>query len=415
MTAKKQQKLGELTTEMEVLLNNLSYTKTRIRTYKRGWKKLNQFMLKNSFEFYNPLVGEEFILSILGKGTYEKLTRQEKDFIRCANVLTEYQATGSFKYRSISKSYDFSGEIGSIIIDYLNFRKSQKITTKTFDYYRLYLWRLYNHLTTRNIYSISALNNAHIMGFINGLGFYSESTIHCMLSVLRNFLRYLFDEEYTKFDYSSLVPKSSYKQEAHLPSTYTKDEIEKLIQAVDQSSPKGKRDVAMILLAARLGLRASDICGLEFDNINWAANSIIIVQKKTEGKIGLPLLAEVGNAIINYLKYGRPESDLPFVFLRIGQPYDRLKEPTLHSIVTFYLKRAGIKNIDKKKHGPHALRHSLAGILLDKKTPLPIISEVLGHSSIESTKTYLRIDMKSLQQCALEVPALNSPCYRGGL
>jgi len=90
--------------------------------------------------------------------------------------------------------------------------------------------------------------------------------------------------------------------------------------------------------------------------------------------------------------------------------YERLQEPTLHSIVSAC---AGIPNIDKKKHGPHALRHSLAGFLLEKKTPLPVISEVLGHTNTESMKTYIRIDLNSLRQCALEVPTLNTLFYEG--
>ncbi|MGM0411567.1 MAG: site-specific integrase [Bacillota bacterium] len=411
MTNKKQQTLKELTSEVEVYFKNLSYTKTRIMTYKRGWKLLNEFMLEHSFDFYDPIVGKAFISSILKNNSYEKLFRRKKDNIRSVNVLTEYQTTGEIKYRSITKSYEFKGEIGKVILEYIDYKKSKGITKKTLGNYRLYLWRLLNHLNSRNVSYLKDLNNAPIMGFINSLGFYTKATNHCTLSVLRGFLRYIFDKEFTEVNYSYLVPKSSYKKEAHLPTTYTKEEIERLIQAVDQSSPKGKRDIAMILLAARLGLRASDICGLQFENIKWEKNIIILTQKKTDKKIKLPLLIEVGNAIINYLKYGRPESNLPFIFLRAGQPYDRLKEPTLHSIVTFYLKRADIENIEKKKHGPHALRHSLAGILLEKKTPLPVISEVLGHSSTESTKTYLRIDLKSLQQCALEIPPLNSSCY----
>jgi integrase len=222
----------------------------------------------------------------------------------------------------------------------------------------------------------------------------------------------LCDNRYTSIDFSYLVPKDSYKKEAHLPTTYTKDEVERLINAMDRGSPKGKRDTAMILLAARLGLRASDICGLRFENIRWETNTIFLIQKKTKEKIELPLLVEVGNAIIDYLKYGRPVSELPYIFIRAQQPYDRLEEPTLHSIVSFYLKRAGISNIDEKKHGPHALRHSLAGFLLEKKTPLPVISEVLGHTNTESTKAYLRIDLESLRQCVLEVPPLNSPHYQ---
>jgi integrase/recombinase XerD len=106
-------------------------------------------------------------------------------------------------------------------------------------------------------------------------------------------------------DLTYLVPKSSYKKEAHLSTTYTKDEVERLINAVDRGNPKGKRDVAMILLAARLGLRASDICRLKFENIHWETNTIYLIQKKTQEKIELPLLTEFGNAIIDYLKYGR--------------------------------------------------------------------------------------------------------------
>jgi site-specific recombinase XerD len=259
---------------------------------------------------------------------------------------------------------------------------------------------------------LSDIEKHHILGFINSLAFYSKATIHCMLSSLRNFLKYLQQNLYTIIDFSYLVPKSSYKKDSQLPNTYKKDEIERLIQAVDCGSPKGKRDVTMILLAARLGLRASDICGLKFENIHWETNTITLIQQKTKEKIELPLLAEIGNAIIDYLKYGRPVSNLPYVFIHTNQPYDRLAEPTLHSIVSFYLRRAKIDNVNEKKHGPHALRHSLAGFLLEKKTPLPVISEVLGHTNTENTKTYLRIDLESLRECALDVPPINSSCFQ---
>lgn len=171
----------------------------------------------------------------------------------------------------------------------------------------------------------------------------------------------------------------------------------------------------MILLAARLGLRASDICGLTFSNILWEQNLIKIVQQKTKKPVELPLLEEVGNAIIDYLKYGRPSSELPNIFIKLYSPYKRLEEPTLHSIVSSYLNLAGIDNVSIKKHGPHALRHSLASFLLEKKTPIPVISEVLGHDNTESTKSYLRIDMNALRQCALEVPPLNTPFYEMGV
>ncbi len=127
--------------------------------------------------------------------------------------------------------------------------------------------------------------------------------------------------------------------------------------------------------------------------------------------IELPLLTEIGEAVIDYLKYGRPKSELPYVFLHVIQPYDWLHRATLHSITCQYLRLAAIKDEGNRKHGPHALRHSLAGILLEKKTPVPVISEVLRHRSTESTRYYLCIDINTLKQCALDVPPVSTSFY----
>lgn len=412
MTGEKKQTFCEITSKVEAYIKHLSYHKRTIKVYQNGWKLLKKFMEEHRMEFYDAKVGDAFIINVLNKRPYTDLNRKEKDVIRSTNVLTEYQTTGMIRFRSVRKEYKFEGEIGNLIQDFLAYRKTQELSKDTINNNKLYLHRFLSYLDSNRVLALSDLDKKHILGFINGLGSSSKSTIHCTLCSLRCFLKYLFDNEYLDSDLTYLIPKSSYRKEACLPTTYTKDEVELLLNAVDTASPKGKRDIAMILLAARLGLRASDICGLKFENIHWGTNTIHLTQRKTQEKIDLPLLVELGNAIIDYLKYGRPVSDLPYIFLRAQQPYNKLEEPTLHSIVSFYLKRAGISNIDQKKHGPHALRHSLAGILLEQKTPLPVISEVLGHSNTESTKTYLRIDLTSLRQCALEVPEIQSPHYQ---
>ena len=161
----------------------------------------------------------------------------------------------------------------------------------------------------------------------------------------------------------------------------------------------------MILIAARLGLRAQDICDLSFNNLKWEANTIELMQEKTEQPLVLPLLEDVGLAIIDYLKYARPDYEFTnAIFLRLTPPVGKLQAPTLHSIVTQHMRAAGIKVQDGKKHGPHALRHSLASALLEQNTPLPIISEVLGHINTSSTAAYLKIDVNQLRTCSLEPP-----------
>jgi len=127
------------------------------------------------------------------------------------------------------------------------------------------------------------------------------------------------------------------------------------------------------------------------------------------------LLSEIGNAMVDYLKYGRPKSDEPNVFVCGRSPFNSIHTSVVTRIVQNTFAKTGI-NIRDRRHGPHALRHSLAGRLLEKQTTLPVITEVLGHENTESTKFYLRIDLTSLRKCVLEVPAVSPDFYsqKGG-
>ena len=124
-------------------------------------------------------------------------------------------------------------------------------------------------------------------------------------------------------------------------------------------------------------------------------------------------MATVGNAIIDYLKHARPDTDAPEIIVSMenvnkGKP---LSSPTIHSVVTKYMKRAGIKNWQNKKHGPHAMRHSLATNLLKKNVAMPVISTVMGHQRTATTGYYISVDYDKLKQCALPMPVLRSPFY----
>jgi len=183
---------------------------------------------------------------------------------------------------------------------------------------------------------------------------------------------------------------------------------------MDRADHRGKRDYAMILIASRLGLRSSDICQLKFSELDWKQNRILLKQKKTGAQIELPLLSDVGESIIDYLRYGRPQSELPFVFLKHVPPYDCVTGAAFINAIKAGMRRAGIKHEGSHKHGPHALRHSLATILLEQNTPLPVITGILGHKNPETTKIYLSIDLTSLRKCALNVPEIDPEYYNRG-
>lgn len=409
-----QKSLDIMADELVSFLEQIGFHPNNIKKYRRQIARIRYFMKEQGLINYTANECGLFIRQIIGCSEYKNLSRNDKDAIRCANILIEYQLTGIISYRINKERELLHGSIGSDIQSYLDYRNSIEISPATLYDNRLYLGRFQKYLDSVGRNSLVELTQQDILGFIKSISYSTKATIHCTLCTLRGFLRYLKYEEILAIDWSFQVPKDSYRQEAKLPTTYTMDEVDRMLKAVDRGNPKGKRDYAMMLLAARLGLRSSDICGLRFENLIWAQNSIVLIQEKSKKRVELPLLTEVGNSIIDYLKYGRPVSDLPYIFLHANHGYRKLQEPTLHSIVCYYMRLAGIVNVNDKKHGPHALRHSLAGFLLEKKTPLPVISEVLGHTSTESTKTYIRIDMGSLRQCALEVPYVNKSYYQKG-
>lgn len=170
------------------------------------------------------------------------------------------------------------------------------------------------------------------------------------------------------------------------------------------------------MLAAEYGLRSSDIVNFRFDQIDWDRNILSIRQHKTDIPVEYPLLPPIGNAIIDYLKNGRPKTDATEVIVAAEsmKKGKKLTEPTIHSIVSKYMHRANIKNWEHKKHGAHSLRHSLAANMLKKNISMPVISTVLGHQNIASTKVYLSVDTNKLKQCPLPIPDLHTDHYKIG-
>jgi integrase len=220
---------------------------------------------------------------------------------------------------------------------------------------------------------------------------------------------------YVVVELSSIQKCSKLSKKERIPSFYTAAEVNIVENSVNRSSGVGKRNYAMLLLASRLGLRASDIANLQFSNIDWDNNVLTLVMHKTGKVIELPLLADVGNAIIDYLQHGRPQTVSQNVFLSCKAPYVPATKSMVCSAINNIICKSGI-DVSAKHHGPHSLRHSLASVMLEKGTTLPVISESLGHRSTETTLTYLKIDIKSLIECAIPVPPVPDAFYkqRGG-
>jgi integrase/recombinase XerD len=190
---------------------------------------------------------------------------------------------------------------------------------------------------------------------------------------------------------------------AFIPHSWRKEDVIKLLNSIDREDPKGKRDYAIILMVVRLGLRASDIRSLNIANINWQRKNINLTMKKTGFPLELPLLDDIGWAIIDYLKNGRPKTKCTRLFVRHRAPFDSVGDnESFYRELHRYMQTASIIPPQGIHCGLHSLRSTLARQMLDSNAPLPIISETLGHQNINTTSIYLKIDLEGLRKCTLD-------------
>lgn len=325
-------------------------------------------------------------------------------YIRCINAISEYQMTGTVDMylTSARKEYIFPEPFKESANSYIACREKTGIIPKSIQISRLYLFRFFSFLETRNIRSIDGITVLVVLDFLKSLSSFEKPTINAIMRAVRLYLKYCFENGFIQDNLFPKLPNPHYNRNSRLPSTYTAQEVRDTLSAIDMGNPCGIRDYAIILLLARLGLRSSDVANLRFSNIDWENDLIRLTQVKTGNPLELPLLSDVGEAIINYLKNARPKSDSDHVFIRIKPPYTEFNPGAVGALVHERLVKAGIR-LEGRKSGSHALRHSLAKRLLEHEIPLPVISEILGHTNTETTMTYLRVDINELKRCALEV------------
>ena len=230
---------------------------------------------------------------------------------------------------------------------------------------------------------------------------HGSSHVRHLVGTLRSFLRYLHYKGLVASDLSLAVPKVARWSLASLPKHLSAAEVRQVVQHCDRSTPLGRRDHAILLLLARLGLRAGEVVRLALEDIDWE-NARITVCGKGGQWAPLPLPADVAKAIVRYLREDRPRCACRRVFLREDAPIGGFSRAgAIASIVKRALARAGVASARK---GAHLLRHSLATDMLRKGASLDEIGEVLRHKSPDSTAIYAKVDLKSLRTLALPWP-----------
>jgi len=255
-------------------------------------------------------------------------------------------------------------------------------------------------LTANDIADVNAINGSHISDYVVTLRGHAPATMKGALGRLRIFLKFLYLQDLTDRNMSDFVPSFHYGNVTRESHIWTKEELAQVLSAIDRNSAIGKRDYAACLLAIKLGVRSADISRLKLDNIKWDIPSHLeFVQSKTKKALTLPLPEEVGLAIIDYLKYGRPKTECQNVFVRHIPPYDEL--PNFSGVFCKRVSAAGIPKKINRKYGLHSLRHTVATRMLEGGVEFDKIVPFLGHVNESTLHVYLNSDTEHLRQCAL--------------
>jgi len=222
-----------------------------------------------------------------------------------------------------------------------------------------------------------------------------------LTTALRSFLQYARYCGEIELDLAMAVPCVANWSMPSIPRGIAPDQVRRLLSQIDRRTAVGRRDYAILLLLARLGLRSGEVVFLELEDIDWTGGCLS-VHGKGGRRTQLPLPKDVGEAIVAYLRHGRPRSTSRRVFLRARAPVRGfLSQCAVGSIVRHALLRAGI---EAPTTGAHQFRHGLATQMLGQGASLAQIGELLGHKSPETTKIYTKVDLNALRTLALPWP-----------
>jgi integrase/recombinase XerD len=398
--------LVELLHDLEQEMHRLGYTTGSMQFYRRRWQMLIKFASEQGEVFYSERLGIDFLekhLNLFEKDSNHTLSQAEVQDLRVIRAIGDFQLHNTI-LRRYYKHKDILTEPYFIAISsrFKSYCIDKGYSNVTVEHYVKQSARFMDYLASQNITDCKQISLELIHAYIKTLAGYTYKTVEQNICSMRAFFRFLLEAREVETDFAAKTPMVQARKQTRIPSVWTADELKTLITAIDRGSPKGKRDYAIILLACCLGMRCGDIKHLKMGDFRWAEKKLVFIQSKTRSPISLPITLDVGWAVIDYLKYGRPKIDSPYIFVRHMAPFGPFAEADhLDQLIRRYMELAHLPTL-KKKRGMHSLRHTMASILLEKDTSLAIISDILGHIDTDSTAIYLKVDLDKLRECSLD-------------
>ena len=372
--------IRELVTAVKAQMSGLGYSQYTIDRMDAVWKNLASYCEEHNDGLLTAESARCFVWDLYGAVLGEKDASQNVN--RAVHILLDFQQFGMIFKQSHMTLKSFSDAFSPLFEGFL-----EKLRKDGF---------------AEGSVRFSQIELHHLNAYIETLAGFSSGTVGGTIKLLGRLSDYALANGWHSRSFSGSLPDVRRTHSYRLPTVFTPEEVERILASVDRDNAQGKRNYAVFLLVARLGLRISDVRLLRFDSIDWQNRRISITQKKTGVPLELPLPDDAGWAIIDYLKHGRPETDCGYIFVRHTAPFDALKDNFRETVVKA-VQKAGVKVPADKPVGMHSFRHSIATAMLSNGAKLTEIAQTLGHTTPESTQTYISTDTELLRQCALEV------------
>jgi integrase len=399
--------VSALVSSLDAELRRLGYKDSTMAWYRGCWRRMQKYFAARGVEEFSLDVAMAWVdeaCGFFGKEQAGTLKRTDVYLFRVAQTLEDYAVHGAVlrRYnRSVSK---LSGDGAEVVARFQAHLRSAGRSASTVRTYGTLAGEFVAFTGTRG--GLASCDAATIGAFVATLTGYQSKTVEQKLCAVRSFLRFASADGLVDAACLDAVPAARSSRQARIPSVWDPGDVARILDAIDRDNPCGKRDYAIILLITRLGLRGVDIRRLEFADFDWPGNRLFVTQAKTGHRVQLPLLKEVGWAVIDYVRHGRPACDCPQVFVRHLAPIGPFSDQDhLHQILVKHARVAHVPVSDKRRHGMHSLRHSLATRLMEGGTPVEQIADILGHQSVQSTGVYLKSSLGLLARCALDPDA----------
>ncbi len=399
--------VSALVSSLDEELRRLGYKDSTLFWYRQCWRRVERFFAARGVKDFSLDVAMAWVDESCGFFEKERsgaLEANDVYLFRVAQMLGDYAVHGAV-LRRYSRSVDkLSREDADTVARFQAWLRAADRAVSTVRTYGTVAGEFVAFTGTRG--GLARCDAAAIEAFVATLTGYQVKTVEQKLCALRAFLTFASAEGVVGAAVADAVPAVRSSKQARVPSVWDPGEVARILDAIDRGNPCGKRDYAIVLLIARLGLRGIDVKRLEFGDFDWPGNRLFVTQAKTGDRVQLPLLKDVGWAVIDYMRAGRPVCDCPQVFVRHTAPIGPFSDQDhLHQILVKHARGAHVPISEKRRHGMHSLRHTLATRLMEDGTPLEQIADILGHQSVRSTGVYLKSSLGLLAKCALDPDA----------